>query len=476
MNDSPAMHRALRTWLCTLCSLGLCLMASAHAAQAPITSLQRSLDAPASTHTLAVQGWKTEQGSQVLYVPNVRLPMFDLQVVVGGSFHDDGLTGLAQLTAGLIDKGTSTRSAQALALQLDANAAQFSVAAGPQNTAIKVRGLSHPAQREAIVELVGDMLGNPLFAPEALAKEKLRLLNLDTARQQSAPARATEQLFAHVFAGHPYAETRVATAQTLQRITVKQVRDFHRRLYSAGNSLIVIVGNVTLEQAQHMAAQVSAALPPGPAVAPFAAPPSPEPEIYHLEHPGTQTVLTMAVPSVARSHPDNAALMLANEILGGSGLNNRLMQELRTRRGLTYGVVSLLRQMPQAGIWGLQLNVEAQYRDATLALVESLLQAYAEQGPNEQELTDAKRKLHGEMLRASVSNVDIADQLRTLGFHQLPLDYYQTLLAELHAVTLDELKVALKKHLNTHKLVQVSVGPSVEQQPLREPAEADPAQ
>ena len=474
MNDSRVLHPTLRTWLSAVCSLGLCVAASTHAAQAPITSLQRSLDAPVSEHTLAIQGWKTEQGSQVLYVPNLRLPMFDMQVVVGGSFHDDGLTGLAQLTAGLIDKGTPARSAQALATQLDDNAAQFSVAAGPQTTAIKVRGLSQQVQRDAIVELVADMLGNPLFAPEALAKEKVRLLNLDKAHQQWASARATGQLFAHVFAGHPYAETRVATAQTLQNITVEQVRDFHRRLYSAGNSLIVIVGNVTLEEAQHMAAQVSAALPSGPAAPPFAAPASPEPEIYHLEHPGTQTVLTMAVPSIARSHPDNAALMLANEILGGAGLNNRLMHELRTRRGLTYGAASLLRQMPQAGIWGLQLSVEPQYRDATLALVESLLQAYAEQGPNAQELADAKRKLHGEMLRASVSNVDIAAQLRTLGVHQLPMTYYQTLLAELHAVTLDDLKVALKKHLDTHKLVQVSVGPSVEQQPLREPTEADP--
>lgn len=48
---------------------------------------------------------------------------------------------------------------------------------------------------------------------------------------------------------------------------------------------------------------------------------SPEPEIYHLEHPGTQTVLTMAMPSITRSHPDDAALMLATEILGGAGLN-----------------------------------------------------------------------------------------------------------------------------------------------------------
>ncbi|NER60903.1 insulinase family protein [Pseudomonas sp. MAFF212428] len=475
MTDLRVLHPTWRTWLRALCSLGLCLAATAHAAQAPITSLQRSLDAAFSQHALDIQGWQTEHGSQVLYVPNLRLPMFDLQVVVGGSFHDDGLTGLAQLTAGLIDKGSVSRSAAALALTLDDNAAQFGVVAGPQNTVFKVRGLSHTAQREAIVEVIADMLGNPAFAPDAMAKEKVRLLNLDKAREQSAAARATAQLFAHVFAGHPYAQTRAAHPETLQGITVEQVRDFHQRLYSAGNSVIVIVGNVTREEAHQMAAQISAALPPGPAAAAFAVPPASEPEIYHLEHPGTQTVLTVAVPSVPRRHPDNAALMLANEILGGSGINNRLMQELRTRRGLTYGAASQLRQMPQAGIWGLQLSVAPQYRDATLALVETLLQRYAEHGPTEQELDDAKRKLHGQMLRSSVSNVDIADQLRTLGFHQLPMSYYQTLLAELHAVTLDELKVVLKKHLDSHRLVQVSAGPSVEQRPLREPALVDAA-
>lgn len=475
MNDVRALYPILRTWLRVTCSLGLCLAATAHAAQAPLTSLQRSLDAPFAEHTLDVQGWKTEHGSQVLYVPNLRLPMFDLQVVVSGGFHDDGLTGLAQLTAGLIDKGTPSRSEQALAMALDDNAAQFSVAAGSQNTAIKVRGLSHTAQREAIVEVIADMLGNPLFAPEALAREKVRLLNQDKARQQSAATRATGQLFAHVFGDHPYAQTRVARPESLQSITVEHLRDFHQRLYSAGNSVIVIVGNVTLEEARQMASTVSAALPQGPAAPPFAMPAASQAELYHLEHPGTQTILTLAVPSVARSHPDNAALMLANEILGGSGLNNRLMKELRTRRGLTYGAASLLRQMPQAGIWGLQLSVEPQYRDATLALVEGLLQAYAEHGPTEQELDDAKRKLRGEMLRASVSNVDIADQLRTLGVHRLPMTYYPALLAELHGITLDELKGVLKKQLDIDRLVQVSVGPSVEQVPLREPAQADTA-
>lgn len=471
MNDFCLLHRTLRTWLSAVLALGLA--ASAHAA--PIDSLQRSLDAPFSAHTLSIQSWNTDEGSRVLYVPNLRLPMFDLQVVLGGGFHDNGVTGLAQLTAGLIDKGTLRRSAEAIATELDDNGAQLSVVTGSQSTTFKVRGLAHQAQRDSVVDVLTDMLGNPTFTPAQLELEKHTLLNLINARQQWASVRATEQLFAHLFAGHPYADARPGQADTIANITVKQVRDFHQRIYSASNSLIVIVGNVTLEEARQMAAQLSAALPVSPALAPFSVPAGSQPEIYHLEHPGNETNLTVAVPAVTRNHPDSAALMLANEILGGSGINNRLMNELRTRRGLTYGVASLLRQLPQAGAWGLELSVAPPYRDASLELIETLLQTYAEQGPTEQELDDAKRKLHGEMLRETVSNADIADRLRLLGVHRLPADYHQTLLAQLHSVTLPQLKVVLKTYLDTDKLVQVSVGPSVAQLPLPEVTTADDA-
>lgn len=473
MNDIRLHPRTLRARLTALLALGLLVVGTAHATPAPISSLQRSLDAPFSEHALVIQGWTTEHGSKVLYVPNLRLPMFDLQVVVGGGFHDDGLTGLAQLTAGLIDKGSTQRTADEIATTLDDNGAQFSMVAGSQSTAFKVRGLTHKAQRDAVVDVFADMLGNPAFAQAALDEEKDTLLNQVKARQQWASARATEQLFAHLFAGHPYAETRFGQPDTVASITAQEIRQFHQRIYSANNSLIVIVGDVTLEEARQMASQLSAALPSGPTLPAFALPAETAPEIYHLEHPGNATSLTVAVQTVGRTHPDSASLMLANEILGGSGINNRLMNELRTHRGLTYGAASLLRQFPQAGAWGLQLSVAPQYRDATLELIETLLQAYAEQGPTEQELDDAKRKLHGEMLRETVSNADIADRLRFLGVHQLPVDYHQTLLAELHAVTLDQLKAVLKTHLDTDKLVQVSVGPTVVQHPLPEVTSAD---
>lgn len=475
MNDTRPRHRNLCNWLNALLPAGLLVAATTYATPAPIDSLQRSLDAPFSEHVLTIQSWNTKQGSRVLYVPNLRLPMFDLQVVVGGGFHDDGLTGLAQLTAGLIDKGSATRTADAIAATIGDNGAELSVVTDSQSTALKVRGLSYKAQRESVVEVVADMLGNPTFAPGPLALEKENLLNRVKERQQWASARATELMFAHQFAGHPYAQIRLAEPDTVTSITVEKIRDFHQRIYSASNSVIVIVGNVTLAEARQMAAQISAALPSGPALTPFAVPGEAQPEIYHLEHPGNQTSLTLAVPAVTRSHPDSAALMLANEILGGSGLNNRLMSELRTRRGLTYGVASLLRQLPQAGIWGLQLSVAPQYRDATLELTETLLQAYAEHGPGEQELDDAKRKLRGKMLRETVSNADIADRLRLLGVHRLPVDYHQTLLGELHGITLDQVKAVLKTYLHTDKLVQVSVGPSVAQQPLPEAPAADDA-
>ncbi|MGH8380451.1 hypothetical protein [Pseudomonas sp.] len=81
--------------------------------------------------------------------------------------------------------------------------------------------------------------------------------------------------------------------------------------------------------------------------------------------------------------------------------------------------------------------------------------------------------MRGRYLLGSVSNQQISGILRTIGFNQLPLDSRQVFLEQVQALTLDQLKAVLKKHLKPDKLVQISVGPSVEQQDLPEIASAN---
>lgn len=431
-----------------------------------LESLKATAPAPTPLQ-LPIESWQTPQGSKVLFVQRNQLPMFDLQVsFAAGSARDDGAAGLAQLTLSMLDEGTLQRDAMQIAEGFDDVGAQFSKSVFHDRATVKLRSLSDEQQRSIAVGLLSEMLGQPQFAEDKLQLIKDQLTGVAAQRQNYATYRARDLLYAHVFADHPYASNIYGTEQAIKAITVTDLRDFHHRAYTTGNAVITLVGDLSLEQAQAIAMQVSAALPAGPALPPLPGAASFEPEIYHLEHPGNQTTLLFGIPGIDAQHPDAPALALANLILGGPMETSRLFNELRTRRGLTYGAQSMLRQHPLNGIWVFSTAVQAKYRDGAMVLLEQLLKDYAEQGPSQKEFDDAKQQLRGSYLLESVSNKQISDILTTIGFNQLPLDNRQAFLDQIQALTLDQLKVVLNNHLKLDKLVQISVGPSVEQHDL----------
>ncbi len=429
----------------------------------------KSPPAALSALQLPIESWQTPQGSQVLFVRNSQLPMFDLQLVFDASAaRDDGASGLAQLTLGMLDEGTTTRNALQIAEGFDDIGAKLRKTLKLENAVVSLRSLSSEQHRDNAVALLSEILGEPSFPADNLLKTKNQLSSLSTRRQDYAYYKAFDLLFEHTFANHPYAGNGMGTTQTLGALTAADLRDFHQRAFNAGNALITLVGDLTSEQARAIATQLTAALPAGSALAPFPQPAEFEPEIYHLEHPGTQSLLLFAIPGVTVEHPDAPALALANLILGGPGATSRLFEALRTQRGLTYGADSKLIQRPGSGLWVFKTEVQAKYRDGAMQLLETLLQDYAETGPTEQQFVDAKEQLRGSYLLDSVSNLQISGILAHIGVNQLPLDSRQVFLEQVQALTLDQLKVALKNHLKLDKLVQISVGPSVEQHDLPE--------
>ena len=460
-----------------LLSVFLLLASAISHAQEPavpveLESLKATTSLAINPH-LPIESWYTPQGSKVLFVRNDQLPMFDLQVAFSaGSVRDDGASGLAQLTLGMLDEGSDERDALQIAEGFDDVGAIFVKQARRDSATVSLRTVSSQDQSSKAVSLLAEVLGKPQFAEDKLRPLKDQLNSLLTQRQDYAAYKADDLLYQHAFANHPYAANSFGTEPTIESLTIADIRAFHQRAFSTGNALITLVGDLSREQAQAIATQVSAALPPSPALSPLPASATFEPEIYHLEHPGTQALLLFAIPGISVRHPDAPALTLANLILGGPGATSRLFDELRSQRGLTYGASSKLIQHPASGLWTFTTQVQARYRDATMVLLEQLLAEYAAQGPTAQAFEDAKQKLRGSYLLGSVSNQQISDILRYTGFNQLPLDNRQAFLDQVQALTLDQLKVALKKHLKLDKLVQISVGPTVEQHALPEPEPA----
>lgn len=471
------LNSALRRGTGLLCAWAFATLASAqqHDGFGGLTSVAGLDLRQAEIRVPEVQSWTTEAGSRVLFVPARELPMVDLEVrIAAGSAVAPDKPGLAALTLYMLDEDSLDRSAFELAERLDGLGVIFSKTIHRDYIELSLRSLSAPAQRDAAIDLLTEMLARPALKEAQLQHIKSELLAIEE-RQRNVPAAMLRNgLHHYLFAGHPYAEQPHGSAEAIKAVTARDLKDFHAAHYVAGNLSLSIVGDLSQLDAEAIAQRISQALPPGNLAPALPAPALIEPEILHLERPGSVTNVVLAFPlSLRKSDPDYPALMLASEILGG-GINSRLMQELRVARGLSYGAAAKLVTLEAAGMLRIEWDIAARYNDSSQDLVLETVKALIDQGPTQDELDEALQQLAAHALKQVSQNGSLADLLSQFNGDRTAFDRYFTHLQQARALTPADIKAALQRHLNPDRSVVISAGPDGKQLelPPRYPSEA----
>src|SRR3990167_4210881 len=266
-----------------------------------------------------------------------------------GSSHDDGVPGLAMLTNAMLNEGVPGKDVGAIAAGFENLGANFGNGAFRDMAIASLRSLSAADKREPAMQLFNQVLGQPTFPDDALARIKNQLLAGFEYQKQNPGKLASLALFERLYGMHPYAHSSDGNAESIPIISREQLQAFHSKAYTANNAIIALVGDLSRSDAEALASQVSAALPKGPALPRIAQPEEPKPGLQHIEFPSNQTHLMIAQLGIDRRDPDYAALYLANQVFGGGGFGTRLMTEVREKRGLTYGVYSGFSAMQARG-------------------------------------------------------------------------------------------------------------------------------
>lgn len=473
MNKRNSPRRAL---------LGVALLAAlvtgqalAAEAPAPLDNLQtlKELDGKAPSHRLMdIQTWRTAAGSKVMFVEAHQLPMFDLRLTfAAGSSQDQKTPGIGLLTNAMLNEGVAGKNVEAIAQGFEGLGADFANGAYRDMAIASLRSLSAPDKREPALKLFAEVVGKPTFPADSMARIKNQLLASFQYQKQSPGKLAGNELFSRLYGDHPYAHPSDGDAKSINAINAQQLRAFHNRAYAAGNTVIALVGDLSREEAEKIAEQVSSALPKGPALALMPEPQAPKPGLTHLEFPSKQTTMLLAELGITRDDPDYAALSMGNQILGGGTFGTRLMSEVREKRGLTYGIYSGFTPMQARGPFSISLQTRAELSEGTLKLVQDILRDYLKTGPTQQELDAAKRELAGSFPLSTASNSSIVGQLGAIGFYNLPLSFLEDFMQQSQDLTIEQVKAAMNRHLDADKLVIVTAGPTVAQKPLPPPTD-----
>ncbi|MGC9456506.1 MAG: M16 family metallopeptidase [Halothiobacillaceae bacterium] len=419
--------------------------------------------APTAAQTvLPSTEWTHESGARVIFYATDALPMVDARLVFdAGAVRDtDATSGLAALTATLLSEGAGERDADAFARAMAGLGAEFSASARLASAAVRLRSLSDPERLWPAVDLVADVLQTPRLPEQAFERERSRQLLGIQARQQRPQAVASDALRAALYPGHPYGRSDIGTTETVASLTYEQMRDFHQRYYVAANALLVIVGNLDRAAAQRLADRWLSALPVGePAEA---LPPVPQIEgdrSIEVDYPSEQYTVMVGYPGVARDDPDYLPLYLGNHVLGGSGFSSRLMSDLREARGLAYSVYSYLMPLRAGGSLVMGIQTRADAVDEARRLMHAELEAFVETGPTAEELADSQANVTGGLALKLDSNAKIVQQLGSLAYFGLPLDYYDDYVERVMNLTPETVQDAFARRIDPDRRVAVIVGP-----------------
>lgn len=398
-------------------------------------------------------------GIEAWLVEDHKVPVLALEWAFegAGAIDPSGKEGLANLASHALDEGAGPYDSQAFQTRLQDSAVALSYSAGRDAFSGSLRTLSD--RRDEAFELTRLSMAEPRFDAEAIERMRSSVLS-SLKRDLADPNYVGRRLFyATAFPDHPYGGEVRGTLESLPRIAPDDLRGFVKSQFGRDRLVVTAAGDIAPDDLGRALDRIFGGLPAKTSVAviPDATPKGLGETLLALR-PTAQTVMLMGQPGVKRDDPDWYAASVMNYVLGGGGFGSRLMEEVREKRGLTYGVYSYLIPMDHAALvmaGGSTVNAKA---GQALDIMRQEWARMAESGLTDTELADAKTYLTGSFPLQLGSTQSIARTLLQVRRDRLGIAYLDQRDRYINGVTQDDIRRVAKRLLDPAKLLTVLVG------------------
>lgn len=388
--------------------------------------------------------------------PSIPFVALELRFRGGASLDAPGKRGATNLMVGLLEEGAGGLDSQGFARASEALAAQFGYDVGDDAAVISARFLSENWPQA--VDLLRLSLVEPQFNPAALERVRGQVLAGIMSRQTDPDDIARRAFDAAAFGAHPYGTPLEGSAASVRALSREDIIAAHRGVLARDRLYVAAVGDISEAELGRLLDRLLGDLPASGAALPGPAPWFLAGGTTIVEFDTPQSVALFGQRGMARDDEDFFAAYLLNTILGGGGFESRLMEEVRVKRGLTYGVYSYLVPKDLAALY--QGSVSSA-NDRILEAVEVIGAQWAQmaaQGVTEDELSRAKALLTGAYPLRFDGNEAIARIMVGMQMEGLPIDYIATRNARLNAVTLEDVNRVAASLLRPEELHFVIVG------------------
>jgi zinc protease len=409
-----------------------------------------------------IQKQKLSNGLEVWLVRQPELPIVSMNMVFksGGTVDPKGKTGLASLTANLINTGTKTRSAVDIANQLQNIGATLGTGSGWDSSNVSMQTLTRNLDKA--LEIFSDVIVNPAFPESELETARRRALTALIQRKDNPNAIAGVVYNALLYGkNHPYGNVLTGDEASIKSFKQSDLTSFYGTYYRPNNAALIVVGDANMLTLKPKLEKAFADWKSSdvPAQGVLTAGAFDKPGIYIVDKPGAaQSVILIGQVGVSRDNPDYFALQVMNDMLGGA-FSSRLNLNLREDKGYTYGAGSGFSYRRGAGPFTASADVQtAVTKESVIEFMKELNGIRGSLPVTARELEISKNGLSLGYPMAFETNGQIANQLSALITYGLADSYFNEYITRINAVTLDDVNRVANKYLTPDKMAIVIVG------------------
>lgn len=410
---------------------------------------------------LDIQSVKTPAGITVWHIEDHTLPIITMNFAFKGAgavTDPANHIGLGQIVSNTLDEGAGERTGHEFQTALQDHAIDLSFGNGRDHFTGKIKTLTK--HKNLTEELLRDALMAPRFDDEAITRMK----NANLMRLKSSLA-STDWLAARLmndvyFGGHTYARNSGGTLSGIASITKEAMENFTQNYLTRDRLFVSVAGDMTQDEAADFVDKIFSNLPSGSpqnSVDNVSPPTAPVKKAFKTESP--QSSVQMVWPIFPKTDPDYYALRVLNHLLGAGGFSSALMEEVREKRGLTYGIYSRPIHMNFSNYMSIESATSPENIAPMMAAITDVLNEFKTEHVSDDKLTAARNYLVGSLPLRFSTTQSLSRTAMSMGLNDMGIDYLDLWDDEILKVTAADVKrVAERIFISTTPTAMVIAG------------------
>ena len=410
---------------------------------------------------VAIQEVTSPGGIKAWLVENHDIPFTALNIRFKGgtSLDASGKRGAVNLMTALIEEGAGDLDSQAFAAARDGMAAEFGFSSDSDGVSVSARFLTETSAQAT--DLLHLALTQPRFDAQAIERVRGQVLQNIASSAKDPGTIASDLLSQAAFGDHPYGSSGDGTADSVQVLTRDDLLAAYHGALARDRIYVAAAGDISATDLGLMLDKLLGDLPATGAPQPTDVALTAKGDVTQQSFPGPQSTISFYQGGIQFEDPDYFAATILNEILGGNGFSSRLMNEVREKRGLSYGIDTSLAAYEHAELLAGSVATSNEKAAETMQVIRDVWADVAKNGVTQKEVDDTKTYLTGAYPLRFDGNKRIASILVGMQMLGLPVTYPAERNAKVDAVTLEDVNRVAATLLTPDKLTFVVVGDAV---------------